>query len=87
MTRRKFGRSWQEIESWLGRLTSLLDVHPLTLAIHQAALRHVERYQFAWWDALIVAAALEADCATLWSEDMHHGLVVNGRLTIRNPFV
>jgi len=45
------------------------------------------RHGFAWYDALIVAVALEIGCATLYSEDMHHGLVVEGRLTIRNPLL
>ena len=44
------------------------------------------RYKIAFYDAAIVAAALLADCDTLWSEDMHDGLVIDGRLTIRNPF-
>jgi predicted nucleic acid-binding protein len=42
--------------------------------------------QFYFWDALIVEAALAAGCKTLYSEDMQHGLVVNG-MTIENPFV
>lgn len=41
-------------------------------------------YQF--YDALIIAAALEAGCAVLFSEDPHDGQVIDGRLTIRNPF-
>lgn len=35
---------------------------------------------------MIVAAALSNDCETLWSEDMHEGLVVDGRLRIASPF-
>jgi predicted nucleic acid-binding protein len=35
---------------------------------------------------MIVAAALHADCDTLWSEDMHDGLVIDGRLRVLNPF-
>ena len=35
---------------------------------------------------MIVAAALEAGCDTLYSEDMHHGLVVDGRLSVVNSF-
>ncbi len=40
----------------------------------------------AWYDALIVAAALAAGCDTLWSEDMQHGRAIAG-CTIRNPFI
>jgi predicted nucleic acid-binding protein len=38
------------------------------------------------YDALVVAAALEAGCATLYSEDLHDGQTIDGQLTIRNPF-
>ena len=36
---------------------------------------------------MIVAASLDAGCDTLWSEDMQDGLVIQGRLTVRNPFL
>jgi predicted nucleic acid-binding protein len=36
---------------------------------------------------MIVASALDAGCKTLWSEDMHHGLSIDGRVQILNPFV
>lgn len=44
------------------------------------------RYQFSFWDSLIIATALHSSCGILYSEDMQDGLVVNGQLTIRNPF-
>ena len=31
--------------------------------------------------------ALEADCHILYSEDLHHGLVVENRMKIINPFI
>jgi predicted nucleic acid-binding protein len=48
--------------------------------------RSGDRYRLAWFDALQVAGALNANCTVLCSEDMHHGLKIDGRLTIRNPF-
>jgi len=45
-----------------------------------------DRYGFSWWDAQIVAAARRADCAILLSEDMQHGLEIEG-LRIFNPFL
>lgn len=45
-----------------------------------------EKNTFSYWDSLIVAAALEAGCTTLYSEDMQHGQQVQGLLTIVNPF-
>jgi predicted nucleic acid-binding protein len=40
---------------------------------------------FSYWDSMIVAAALDAGCVTLYSEDMQHGQQVEGQLTIVNP--
>ena len=51
------------------------------------AFEIAKRNQLSHWDSLIVASALEADCKTLYSEDMQHGLVIEGNLTIVNPFV
>ena len=51
------------------------------------ALDIQERYNFAWYDSLIIATALEAGCETLYSEDMQHGQEIEGRLRIINPFV
>lgn len=56
-----------------------------SLGLHRTAHALRQRYLFSYWDSHIVAAALEADCATLYSEDMQHGLLVDNRLTIVNP--
>lgn len=59
---------------------------PVTFDIHEAGLALAEQHAFSIYDAMIVAAALKAGCDILYSEDMHNGLVVDGRLTIINPF-
>ncbi len=41
----------------------------------------------SYWDCLIVAAALLSSCDTLYSEDMQHGQIFEGRLTVLNPFL
>jgi predicted nucleic acid-binding protein len=45
------------------------------------------RYDFQLFDSIIVASALEAGCETLYSEDMQHNMMVEGRLKIVNPFL
>jgi len=45
------------------------------------------RYSLSFWDSLIVAAALESGAQILYTEDMQHGLVVDGQLHILNPFL
>jgi predicted nucleic acid-binding protein len=46
----------------------------------------VGRYGFSFYDSLIISAALESGCAILYSEDMHDGQVIDGKLTVKNPF-
>ena len=41
----------------------------------------------SFWDSLIVAAALDAGCTTLYSEDMQHGQRISDQLTIVNPLL
>jgi predicted nucleic acid-binding protein len=54
-------------------------------ALLAEALRLYERYRLSWYDSLIIAAALEAQCGVLYSEDMRHGQTF-GDLRIDNPF-
>ena len=87
VARRKLGFSWTEISDAIEAITTLSrSVHPLDLATHQDAIRLAERHKFGFYDALIVASALRAGCAVLHSEDLQHGLVVEGQLRIENPF-
>ena len=87
VARRKAHMAWPVLVQVLADIRQFADVRPLTLATHETALTLAARYQLAWYDALIAAAALEAGCDTLLSEDFQHGLVLEKRLTIRNPFV
>jgi predicted nucleic acid-binding protein len=44
------------------------------------------KYHFSCWDSLILAAAVENDCDTLYSEDLQHGQVIEEKLRLVNPF-
>ena len=85
---RTLRRPWPEVIRALAAIRVLCPPPlPLTLAIHEAGCAIAGRTGYRLYDALIIAAALEAGCATLFSEDLHDGHVIDGRLTIRNPFV
>jgi len=83
---RKLRMSWIEIREVLAQVRAVCAVEPMTIETHEGALRLAERYGFSIYDALIVSAALLADCKTLHSEDMQDGQVIDRTLTIRNPF-
>src|SRR5580704_3943410 len=61
----------------------LLAVHS-SAAIYVEALRLAGKYRFAWYDSLILAAALESQCKTLYSEDFQHGREIES-VRIENP--
>ena len=61
-------------------------VRSLTADTHAKALALAREHGLAFYDALIVASAIEAGCDILYSEDMQHGRTIGG-LTIRNPFI
>ena len=86
VARRKMLLSWTETREFLSTVRGLLGVGDLTAMVHQTGLAVAERHGFSIYDAMIVAAALHADCDTLWSEDMHDGLLIDGRLRVLNPF-
>ena len=65
-------------------LAPLFRVQP-SLRLYRASLDIQSRYRFAYYDALIVAAALDAGCATLYSEDLQDGQRIDG-LTVVDPF-
>jgi len=86
VARRKLQMSWDETHALLDTLRGLLTVHPNTIETHEAGLRIAERYGLSLYDAMIAASALDAGCNTLWSEDMQHGMTIDGSLRIANPF-
>lgn len=87
VSRKKLRQPWPEIADGVRQIVNAAEiVHPLTAETTSAALFLTSRYNVSWFDALIAGSALLAGCETLYSEDMQDGLIVEGRLTIRNPF-
>lgn len=86
--RRKLGFDVNAIEAITERFSqSCSQLQPLTLQTLKDGLGIAKRYGFSHYDSLIVAAALQADCTVLYSEDMQHGQIIDDRLTITNPFL
>jgi predicted nucleic acid-binding protein len=86
VAQRKMHYSWERTQRLLFRLQAVLAVVPVTIDTHRRGIFLAERYGLSIYDAMIAAAAIDSGCDQLWSEDMHHGLVLDGRLTIANPF-
>lgn len=85
--RRKLAYDIDAIRTVLLRLIRTARLHPVASSTILLALDIAQRYGFSYYDSLIVAAAQEADCARLYSEDLQHGQVLESGLTIINPFL
>jgi len=86
VARRKLNKTWKEVRRALDILRVFCpEPIPLSVQTHERAIQIAERYGYSIFDALIIAAALKAGAATLYSEDMQDGQAIDG-LTIRDPF-
>ena len=84
---RKFKMSYAEIRDTLLTVRTLCQTQPVTLDTHELGLDIAERYGFSLYDSMIVSAALQSGCTILYSEDMQQGQIIEGQLTISNPFL
>ena len=86
--RRKLGFDVPVIRVVINRISQeCSSLQSITLTTINRALDIVERYGFSHYDSLVIASALQADCTTLYSEDMQHGQNIDNRLIIINPFL
>jgi len=86
VARRKLRWDWEQIEASLVVIEELLGAaRPLTTALHAHAVALARDFKLSFYDALIVAAAMDAGCEVLCSEDLQDGQKF-GALTVENPF-
>lgn len=84
--RRKFKLDYPDIAAAVAEVRAACDVHVVTPETIALALQLGTRYGHSYYDSLILAAALECGADSLVSEDMQHGLMIESRLTLKNPF-
>ncbi len=84
--RRKLKWDWKQVEASLAVIAELLgEARPLTVNLRAKAVGLARDSKLSFYDALIVAAAMEAGCEALCSEDLPHGQQFS-RVTVVNPF-
>lgn len=87
VARSKLKWPWPDIETTLALVRGRSGrVRDLSVSTHDAALALARDHGLAFYDALIVASAIEAGCDTLFTEDMQHDRKF-GRLAVVNPFL
>lgn len=77
---------WSDCQLFIDRSLALIwNVNPNKELIY-SAINIAERWKYSFYDSLIIAAALEAGCSTLYSEDLQHKQKIYS-VQIINPFV
>ena len=83
---RKFNLEPATVSQMVEELAESCIVNMISIENIQDALKLVETHKYSYYDSLIIASALESECGILYSEDMQHGQIIEGRLEIVNPF-
>jgi predicted nucleic acid-binding protein len=84
---RKQGLQWSDIRALTQAFQTLADaILPIAPAMHFQALALSEAHQLSFYDALMLAVALDAGCSVFYSEDMHNGVVIREQLRVVDPF-
>lgn len=82
---RKLKMTWEEVDAVLLTVKRACDVVPLTVESHGLAVQISKRYQLAFYDANICAAAVLSGVKMVLSEDMQNGMKIES-IVIKNPF-
>ena len=85
---RKYNLGKNEITKYLDEIESVCnDVMLVRRKTIDLAMDIKERYSYSFYDCLMLASAIEANCTIILTEDMQDGQVINGMLKITNPFI
>lgn len=83
---RKRKISYESIAKSVIELTASFDITKINLSTINYAFQIASTYKYAYFDSLMIASAIENNCNVLYSEDLHHGHVIEKKIEIRNPF-
>lgn len=83
---RKFNFNIEDTREAIGFIRNSTEVKAISIELFDLAFDISIRYKFSFYDCMIIAAALDAECTILYSEDMQHGQLIENKLTVINPF-
>ncbi len=87
VARKKLKFEWGKVDDAIDAICEASSlIVPLTIIEHGKARALAAKHQLSIYDANILACALTSGCDTVFSEDMQDGMVIEGRLIVRNPF-
>jgi predicted nucleic acid-binding protein len=83
---KKFQLNWGQILLAIEELVENYSIVTNNFQIVKSACKLANKYQFSFYDSLIISAALEANCNILYTEDLQHNQLIENKLRIVNPF-
>ena len=84
---RKLAMSHADAREVLATIRAVCRTEPLTVEVHDEAVEVAQRYGFSFYDSVIVASAMLANCKTLYSQDLQHRQKIGERLTVIDPLI
>jgi predicted nucleic acid-binding protein len=86
LTRKKFTSKTDAI-TIISDLINTFPVQAINTTEVIQALEINTKYNYSYWDSLIIATALLGKCSIIYSEDMQHNQLIDNKIRILNPFV
>ena len=84
--KKKFNLDWKNIENVISEINSGFHIFANKPNTIEKACQIADKYNYSFYDSLIIAAALACNCLILYTEDMQNGQIIENCLTIVNPF-
>jgi len=84
---RKFNFPKEQLELVIQFLKDHFIVSNLTINTLDQIILLIRKYNFSFWDSMILSAALDNHCSIIYTEDLNHNQLIENRLKIINPFI
>lgn len=86
LTRKKF-KTQEEAKDIIVETIATFPVSEISTLNVVKALELQEKYNYSYWDNLLIATAVVNNFQFLYSEDMQHNQLIENRTRIINPFI
>lgn len=84
---RKFNLPKTELDSIINFFNEQFIITSLTTSVLQKTTDIIKKYDFSFWDSMMIAAALINHCNIIYTEDLTHQQIIEDKLQIINPFL
>jgi predicted nucleic acid-binding protein len=84
---KKFKLPKEQLEQVIKFIKDQFIISNLTTNILDQTIMLCKKYNFSFWDSMMIAAALDNHCSIIYTEDLSHDQFIENRLRIVNPFI